>query len=480
MPGRILIADDRFASRLMLAALFGGAYYDVLQADRADRALDIAGQEQPGAIVISDNLAGMGSLALCDALHGLPDCAHSLRVVLTDRPDPARAATLIAAGADDVICRTSSDQEILARLRRLFEHRARIADLTMQGIATPRPAGLAEAAAEFDAPIRVAIFSAAPHAADWAQAIGTGPGGTRFARPLLAATGAMVPDRADVVVLDGDSLGRDAALRMTATMLRRGQGPVPEVLVATDGRDPALAVQALDLGAGGILPLPFDTAEAQARIALLHRRRQDIVALQDRLRSGLESAVTDPLTGLYNRRYALPRIEQVVRDVRATGRMAAVLMADLDHFKWVNDTHGHPAGDAVLQGVARILSAGVEGHGFAARIGGEEFVIVLPDSTPHAARAIAQRLRAAVAGASLPAPAHAQGLQVTVSIGLANVDARLMQPFIGPPEEASRVLARADHALYRAKKAGRNRVMAEEPPQPPHPREARAPRAMRA
>lgn len=466
MPGRILIADDRFASRLMLSALFGGAFYDIVQADRAEDVVDLAATESPGAVVLSDAMAGPGTVQLCQMLRQSQQAGQVLRIVMTDRHDPSRCATLIGAGADDVISRSCSDEEILARVQRLFHHKARMTELSMQDVAGLRSAGLAEPGGAFARPPRVMIVSDALQAQGWASQIAATLGLSGGVAPVLRAPAALSPSgdapiAADVVILDAVSLGRDMTLRLTA-QIHRGQAPdAPQILLATP-ESPSLSVKALEYGAAAILPVPFDAAEACARIDLLYRRQSEITQLRDRIKKSVQSALLDPLTGLFNRRYALPRIEQLITDVHDGGRPAALLMGDLDHFKWINDTFGHQAGDAVLQSVAAQISEDLAGHGFAARIGGEEFLIALPACGRDAAAAFARRLRRGVADRTTEYPAAPGGLRVTMSIGVATIEAGAPRAVTPAKDEAARWLSRADRALYRAKAAGRDCVVSDQ------------------
>jgi two-component system cell cycle response regulator len=167
--------------------------------------------------------------------------------------------------------------------------------------------------------------------------------------------------------------------------------------------------------------------------------------------SAVELAITDPLTGLYNRRYLDAHLKSVVARAVATAKPVCVLLFDIDHFKGINDTYGHDAGDDVLRDFSDRLRRVVRGIDLVARYGGEEFVLVMPETDTAFAGTVAERLRRDVemvafttkAGASLP---------VTVSIGLAE--------WQGPADTADTLIKRADRALYAAKGAGRNRVVA--------------------
>ncbi|MBU3909033.1 MAG: diguanylate cyclase [Gammaproteobacteria bacterium] len=170
----------------------------------------------------------------------------------------------------------------------------------------------------------------------------------------------------------------------------------------------------------------------------------------------LHLATTDTLTGLANRRHFLAQVEQEADRIRRFGNLAALLMLDLDHFKSVNDQHGHAAGDAVLKAFAQTVQASLRKTDRAGRMGGEEFAILLPETTPEAARNFAERLRQTVA--ALPIDFENRSLSVTVSIGVTS-----LSPADIAPEDA---LRRADQAMYQAKESGRNRVELLLPEQP--------------
>jgi diguanylate cyclase (GGDEF)-like protein/PAS domain S-box-containing protein len=163
----------------------------------------------------------------------------------------------------------------------------------------------------------------------------------------------------------------------------------------------------------------------------------------------LEMATTDFLTGLANRRYFMTRMtDELARLQRLDNRHVAVLMLDLDHFKNVNDTHGHAIGDAMLRHFASLMREELRKIDIAGRVGGEEFAIILPGASPDEARVFAERFREKVA--TTPLRQDNQAIPVTVSIGIAAMQAS--------DSSADAALIRSDEALYRAKKNGRNRV----------------------
>ena len=198
-------------------------------------------------------------------------------------------------------------------------------------------------------------------------------------------------------------------------------------------------IQALELGASDLISRPFAGAEVLARLRAALRIRHLLTILEQR-------AHLDSLTGLANRGVLDDRLPREWEACRRRTALA-VMIADLDHFKAINDRHGHAAGDNVLRQSAATLARVIRTSDFVARYGGEEFVVVAPDCEPFAAVKLAERFRTAIA--QLRIDEHGETIPVTTSVGVAAF-ADLTRT--GPAE----LLRRADEALYRAKEAGRN------------------------
>jgi two-component system, cell cycle response regulator len=228
---------------------------------------------------------------------------------------------------------------------------------------------------------------------------------------------------------------------------------LPILLLADEGELPRLA-KGLDLGANDYLIRPVDRNELLARVRSQVRRKR----LQDRLRENyrrsLSLALTDELTGLYNRRYVVAHLEELVARVNNdTAADTSLMIFDVDHFKQVNDQYGHPGGDDALRQLADRALRGVRSIDLVARLGGEEFVVVMPETPLQAATMVAERLRSAVANEPFFIHAASERRPITISIGVAVAQAG---------DSVDTLLQRADDALYRAKNSGRNRVVAQD------------------
>jgi two-component system, cell cycle response regulator len=176
------------------------------------------------------------------------------------------------------------------------------------------------------------------------------------------------------------------------------------------------------------------------------------LALVSRSQRLLELATSDPLTGLVNRGYVDERLAMEISRARRYGKPLSVAVIDADHFKSLNDTHGHSAGDLVLTRIARVLRGSFRQSDTAGRYGGEEFVILLPEADMEAARRKVESVRISVANTPIELPRSKKTVQVTISAGLAS--------FPEDGEDASELFAAADERMFRAKREGRNRVVA--------------------
>ena len=209
---------------------------------------------------------------------------------------------------------------------------------------------------------------------------------------------------------------------------------------------------ALDCGADDIVSTNTSNDELERRIDIHQNHLHINAILRESTIVGLNAAVTDPLTGLFNRRYAQTHIRLLLEDARTNGGSVSALMVDIDHFKTINDTHGHFVGDQVICSVANTLKSAIRASDLVARFGGEEFVVILPNISPKDTNTLAQRLRQKVSEITTD---KAQ-ISITISIGISRFDTSEL--FECALQDSDQLLEEADQALYCAKRAGRNRV----------------------
>jgi len=205
------------------------------------------------------------------------------------------------------------------------------------------------------------------------------------------------------------------------------------------------------MGVNDYLTRPVDKNELVARVRTQLRKKRYQDRLRHNVQLSLEMAITDQLTGLHNRRYMARHLDNLVSQSARTGKPLAFLIMDVDFFREVNNNHGHDIGDEVLKEFASRISANVRGIDLACRYGGEEFVVVMPDTDMGLAFSIAERLRRSIETTPIAISRAPGKITITISIGIAATT--------GPGDNAEALLHRADQALYSAKRNGRNRVV---------------------
>ena len=225
------------------------------------------------------------------------------------------------------------------------------------------------------------------------------------------------------------------------------------ILAIADPAHNARLLRGLEIGVNDYLLRPVDSNELLARARTQIRKRRYTDHLRDNVQNSIEMAITDALTGLHNRRYMESHLTTLAEQASAHRRPLALMLLDIDYFKSINDSFGHDAGDDVLREFATRVRKSIRGIDLACRYGGEEFVVVMPETDLHVASLVAERLRRSIAGEPFAVSKGARRIEVTISIGLTTLEHN--------GESVADVLKRADNALYRAKHEGRNRVVAD-------------------
>ena len=447
MSGHILIIDALSNRRIQMRANLDIAAYAVDLAESRQDGLTQIHQNPPDVVIVADDLPGLRLRHFCKVLR-----AHtrtqltSIVVAVSNENHSARVSALIA-GAHDVIDYRSDPADLRARLRSFMRAKQSTED-TRRDTHVAATAGLAEAAPEFT-PQTIVTFVPSNISYDVATCIAGLSDDAGFQTRLLSPqdTHRQQDHDTDVYVLfetGPTTVARD----LLGALLSHPASRHSRILFATDTT--SAKASPLDLGAHDQVPLSVSPAELALRIRRLARRKHDA----DRARKATTElgvkAYKDDLTGLNNRAAMKEYLLKIDRALANRPRPMALLIADVDHFKTINDNHGHTAGDDILSHIASILNTNLRDGDFIARYGGEEFLIVLPNVGPSQARSVAQRLRNAVA-ANPKSVEDGTHVRATISIGvaLASRTERL---------STKDLMRAADNALYLAKANGRNRI----------------------
>jgi two-component system, cell cycle response regulator len=465
LQGTILILDGVSTNRIMLKVQLSAAWYHVVQANGLAGLGALLRRTRPDLIVTAMTLPDGTALDLRAALDRDDALACIPVIAITPQNDRTARLCALAAGIDEVLAHPLDDVLLQARIRSLIRSHSAADDLQLQA-GGHRVAGLAEPAAEFAAltlpvakyrPADVALVTGLPATgAIWrARLKGVVEHQLRGYQMdnVQALMDQPVPD-AVVIELPGET---GAGLRLLADIRARSATRHSAIIAVPNPGNPHLAAEALDRGAHDVLQGGFCADELALRLTVQLARKARSDHMRNTLRDGMRAAVRDPMTGLFNRRYALPKLAGMAHDAASNRRPLAVMLVDLDHFKKVNDRYGHPAGDAVLMEAARRLRAALRPEDLIARIGGEEFLIGLPDTGPADARVAADRLCRQINAAPFAIPGLTRPVRITTSIGVV-VASPSSQSFLGVSEDqfSTTLIGQADQALYEAKDAGRN------------------------
>ena len=450
MAGRLLIVDDIATNRIVLKVRLTEARYRVAQCRTGAEAFRIAHEGDIDLVILPATLPDMEVAALCRRIKADPATSAIPLLMLADPGDSARRLAALRAGVDDLLSPPFSDGRLLARVRSLLRGHEADRELQRRDL-TARALGFGEAPAPLTRPGSVALIGTSPEQSlGWKTAL---RGLTPHRIHLIGWSAAMEldnpQDTPDLFIVAAGSLGQPDGLSLVSELRSRPATRRAAILTVHPRNTEDSQTRALDIGVDGLLEDRFDPQELALRIDRLVTRKRNADRLRDSVEDGLRMAATDPLTGLYNRRYGDHHLASMAQRTMTAGRSMALLMIDIDLFKAINDNHGHAAGDSVLVAVARAIRDNLRAQDLLIRLGGDEFVVALPDIAAADARLAAERLRGLVAELH-PRVAAAPPLKVSVSIGLA---------FGGPaPFGMDHLLAQADAALYQAKSTGRDRV----------------------
>jgi len=459
MSARVLVVDDVMPNVKLLAAKLAREYFDVITAYNGVQALELVRRESPDIVLLDVMMPGMDGFEVCQRIRSDPLTMHIPVVMVTALSDVADRVRGLESGADDFLTKPVNDIALFARVRSLVRLKMIMDEWRLRETTSGQFGVLSSSVSVQNESVQEArVLVLEDSTLDVEKIIET----------LKRDNGTVVPVRTSAAALDA-ALAEDFELVIVSLTLLNEDGlrlcahlrssertrQVPILLVVDEG-DMTRVAKGLELGANDYVIKPLDRNELQARVRTQIRRKR----FQDRLRANYEQslslALTDPLTGVFNRRYVSAHLPRLLERATESNKPVSTLYFDIDLFKRINDTWGHAVGDEVLREVAGRANRYLRNFDLVARYGGEEFVVIMPDTDREAAHSVAERLRTRICETAIKVNAPVGELTVSISIGVAQSRRS--------GDNANDLVDRADKAMLEAKRTGRNRVVVEPVP----------------
>jgi two-component system cell cycle response regulator len=455
VTARVLVVDDVAANVKLLEARLSAEYFDVATAMSGSEALTICEKAECDIVLLDVMMPDMDGFEVCRRLKANPSTHHIPVIMVTALDHPSDRVRGLEAGADDFLTKPVSDVALIARVRSLARLKLMTDELRMRAF-TSREIGIqsrdAEAIADTGRGGRILIVDDRSAAIERLSGMLSGEHAVESESDPGEALFHAAEGNFDLIIVSL-ALENHDALRLCSQLRSLERTRSVPILALCDGEETTRMIRGLEIGVNDYLMRPIDRNELAARVRTQVRKKRYTERLRDNVQQSIEMAITDGLTGLHNRRYMESHLATLVEQATARGKPLTALVLDIDYFKAINDSHGHDAGDDVLREFATRMRKSIRGIDLACRFGGEEFVIIMPETDMAVATIVAERLRRRVASEAFPIHQGARSIDVTISIGIATLDAA--------DDTAASILKRADQALYRAKRDGRNRVVAD-------------------
>jgi two-component system, cell cycle response regulator len=454
MTARVLVVDDMPANVRLLEARLSAEYFDVMTAGGGHEALAICERAKCDIVLLDVMMPDMDGFEVCRRLKAGTTTHYIPVIMVTALDQPSDRVKGLEAGADDFLTKPVSDLALIARVRSLARLKLMADELRMRAVAS-RDLGInnpeREALIEAGRDGRILVVEDRPLAHEQLLAMFAGEHCADLESDANAALFRAAEGSHDLLIVSLGLKNFDG-LRLCSQVRSLDRTRNMPILAVSDTDDNVRLARGLEIGVSDYLVRPIEKNELLARVRTQIRKKRYMERLRDNVQMSIEMAITDALTGLYNRRYMEMHVRSLVEQASSRGKPLTVLVLDIDYFKSINDTYGHDAGDEVLREFALRIRKSIRGIDLACRYGGEEFVVIMPETDVAAATSVAERLRRRIASEPFPFQQGARAVEVTTSVGIAA---------LAGSDDAASVIKRADQALFRAKRDGRNRVASE-------------------
>jgi len=453
MSALVLVVDDVPANVKLLEIKLTNEYYDVVTAKDGYEAISQAKQHKPDLILLDVMMPGMDGFETCRRMKEEADISHIPIVMVTALSDVADRVRGLEAGADDFLTKPINDIALFARVKSLVRIKVLLDELRLRDQTGLQMGVLTEGQNTFTQDVSGSNILVIDDDVVQLKRL------TERLAQEYKVEGVSKPDGANSVAANGNfdliivstQLADMDGLRLASHLKSQEETRSVPILMLVDEDDSRTMLKGLEFGVNDYIIMPVDYNEMAARVKTQIRRKKYQDALKSNYQQTISRAITDSLTGLYNRHYLNAHLDNLVRQALNNNKPLSLLIMDIDHFKHVNDTYGHDVGDQALKQVAEMTIKSIRSADLAARFGGEEFVVLMPETDSAQASDAAERIRKMVESTPMKVTHEIGHLSKTVSIGVAFLND------LGDSGQA--LLKRADEALYKAKNGGRNKVI---------------------
>lgn len=456
MTARILVVDDIATNVKLLEARLMAEYFQVLTASNGEDAIAICESGQCDMVLLDVMMPGMDGFEVCKRLKANPETMHLPVVMVTALDQPEDRIKGLEAGADDFVTKPVNDLALVTRVKSLVRLKMLTDDLRLRAANGDELAmNYSHVMQDVERPKqRTNIIVVDDRAASYEKMVAT----LSVANNVEVETN---PNDGLFRIVEGDydlaiiSLSMESfdSLRLCSHLRSLERTRILPLIVVSSNDQEEIVSRAMEIGVNDYIKRPVDTQELLARVKTQLCRKRYNDCLRSSVQQTIEMAVKDSLTDLHNRRYFEMHFTSLFEKSQASKKPITAMMCDIDKFKAINDTHGHDVGDTVIAEVANRIRKNVRNVDIACRYGGEEFVVIMPDTDISYANVVAERIRREVEEHPVIASNGTKQIYTTISMGLSCIE-----PQSDSPQE---LMKRADKALYAAKRAGRNQVMTE-------------------
>ena len=450
MTATVLVVDDLEPNIKLLEAKLLAEYYTVFTANNGVSALEILSQNKIDIVLLDVMMPGMDGFETCKKIKENPETTHIPVVMVTALSELEDRVKGLESGADEFLTKPINDIALFARVKSLARMKTVIDELKLRNTINAELGATVIELKDNFLESKILLFDDdVIQAKNVKEQLAELSGQVKVLTSLdeIDALGVFIPD----LVIISCQIDTVDPLRIAVTLRSKPNFKNSVLMMLADEENIPMVIKGMELGINDYFMYPVDKSELKARVRTQLRRKQ----YQDNLRSELEESVDlstkDGLTAVFNRRYFDIHVKQMVQKSQETKKPICIMMFDMDHFKQVNDTYGHPAGDAVLKTLASVLKASFRVTDLIARYGGEEFIVLLNNIDLQETLKIAEKTRALIEATEFAIPAPIGVIHKTTSIGVVEYN---------QGDTVEEFVSKVDKALYEAKETGRNKVVA--------------------